>query len=68
MAYGVKPPSFFEKFKPNQMLFNTLINTKRQMLNAFSLHFLHPFTGEEIHLKADLPDDFKILLSLLQNL
>ena len=31
----------------------------RQALHAFSLDFIHPVTGKEMHLEADLPDDMK---------
>jgi 23S rRNA pseudouridine1911/1915/1917 synthase len=64
--YGFKPPSFFEKFAPNEELYQKLTQTKRQMLHAFSLKFQHPFTGEEIALEVNPPEDFQSLLSILK--
>jgi 23S rRNA pseudouridine1911/1915/1917 synthase len=64
--YGLKPPSFFEKFKPNPDLFNSLTNTKRQMLHAFRLNFIHPFTNEEINLQVEPPKDFANLQNLFR--
>ena len=31
----------------------------RQALHAYCLEFIHPITGENMHLEADLPDDMK---------
>lgn len=38
---------------------------KRQALHACSLGFDHPITGEALHFEAPLPDDFKALISAL---
>lgn len=38
---------------------------KRQALHACSLTFSHPQTGEELTFEAPLPDDFKLLLNVL---
>ena len=38
---------------------------ERQALHAFSLDFIHPISGEEMHFEADLPNDFKNALKLI---
>ncbi len=63
--YGIKPPSFFDKFKPNEALYNALTGAKRQMLHAFSLKFTHPVTQQEISLEAPIPSDFEAVLKVL---
>ncbi len=37
-----------------------------QLLHAKSLDFKHPVTGENMHLEAELPEEFKNVLNLLQ--
>jgi 23S rRNA pseudouridine1911/1915/1917 synthase len=67
-SYGLKPPSFFDKFRPSEELYNTLVNTKRQMLHAFSISFIHPFTLNEVNLKVEPPEDFTAMLNILHKL
>ena len=38
---------------------------KRQMLHASYLAFIHPTTGEKVTFKAEVPDDFRELVQLL---
>lgn len=42
------------------------LRVERQMLHARILGFTHPKSGEKIAFEADIPDDFKELLLLLQ--
>ncbi|WP_133130111.1 23S rRNA pseudouridine(1911/1915/1917) synthase RluD [Legionella yabuuchiae] len=42
---------------------NTLQTFKRQALHAYSLSFLHPISHQELTFTIPLPDDFKQLLS-----
>jgi 23S rRNA pseudouridine1911/1915/1917 synthase len=46
---------------------NTIRGFKRQALHAAMLSFHHPITGEELSFEAPLPDDFKLLLTAMQN-
>lgn len=39
---------------------------KRQMLHSEYLEFVHPFTGENIKVKCELPEDYKRLLEELE--
>jgi 23S rRNA pseudouridine1911/1915/1917 synthase len=43
----------------------SLQELKRQALHAWKLSFIHPTTGELLSVEAPLPEDFKSLLSLL---
>jgi 23S rRNA pseudouridine1911/1915/1917 synthase len=36
---------------------------KRQALHACRLHFVHPITGQQIDVRAELPEDMKSLLA-----
>lgn len=45
---------------------NRKSDLKRQFLHAAELKFTHPFTGEEIDLKSDLPNDLKAYLNVLE--
>ncbi len=38
-----------------------------QCLHAGELSFIHPITGEEMHFKAPLPEDFRHLLQILES-
>jgi len=49
----------------SEQLRTTLQAFKRQALHAHSITFLHPETEEELTFNAPLPDDFKLLLNLL---
>ena len=40
----------------------------RQALHAWSLDFIHPVSGEKIHLETDLPKDIKEALKRIQRL
>ena len=51
-----------------QPLTEALTNTKRQMLHAQELGFIHPITNEEIYCRADPPADFQALHNLLKSL
>lgn len=66
--YGTKPPSFFNRYYKYPELMETLIKTNRQMLHAFSLEFVHPFTSKVIKLEEAMPDDFQHLLHLIKKL
>jgi 23S rRNA pseudouridine1911/1915/1917 synthase len=37
---------------------NLILNGKGLYLHAYSLHFVHPFTGEEIMVKSEFPERF----------
>jgi 23S rRNA pseudouridine1911/1915/1917 synthase len=67
LVYGLKPPSFFNKFRGNQELQQILLATKRQMLHAFSLKFAHPITEKEMHFEVNPPEDFQKLLEILKS-
>lgn len=41
-------------------------NVHGQLLHAKSLDFKHPITGKNIHLEAELPEEFKSVLSTLR--
>lgn len=51
----------------SEALQHALQNLKRQALHAWKLSFIHPFTQEELTVEADLPDDFNLLLTLLDD-
>ncbi|MDI9818254.1 MULTISPECIES: 23S rRNA pseudouridine(1911/1915/1917) synthase RluD [unclassified Legionella] len=52
--------------KVSQELRETLSQFQRQALHAFRLSFLHPETEEELTFEAPLPDDFQLLLEMLE--
>jgi 23S rRNA pseudouridine1911/1915/1917 synthase len=57
------------KFKKiNNDFFVKLNKLSGQTLHARTLEFVHPKTKKWISFKSDLPDDFKKLLNLLENL
>lgn len=61
---SVKAPILGDKlYSPSQMEEN--INTKRQMLHARALSFVHPFTNQLIQLIAPLPEDMSETISKL---
>lgn len=43
-----------------------LKSVRRHMLHAYKLQFIHPFTGERISLKAQVPSDFMGVLHYLK--
>ncbi|MFQ3610487.1 MAG: RluA family pseudouridine synthase [Fimbriimonadales bacterium] len=60
---GVRtPPS---DLSPELVL--ALKNLQGQLLHAYQLEFIHPFTHQPIHLEAPLPDDFQQVLTLLSH-
>lgn len=50
-----------------ETLIETLNHFKRQALHAVELDFIHPITKQEIHLRAELPQDFQNLLQVLND-
>ena len=57
------------KFKRiNEEFSSILSNLSGQVLHAKSLGFVHPATNKFLNFESKLPDDFKKLLNLLQNL
>lgn len=44
-----------------------LSNVNRQMLHAYKVRFLHPFTGEKLEIKAPFPEDFKRVETILKS-
>ena len=57
------------KFKKiNEEFFNSFSNLNGQALHAKSLGFIHPSTNKFIYFESKLPDEFKKLLDLLNNL
>ena len=51
---------------------DTMYGTKdedcyRQALHCESVSFIHPVTGEELHLKAEMPEEMKRLMERLRN-
>lgn len=44
---------------------DTILNINRTALHARMIHFLQPFTGEEMEVKAPLPEDFRLALHSL---
>ena len=63
--YGKKNIKFK---KVNQDFLNYLKEIKGQTLHAQTLEFLHPTKKNWVSFKVDLPNDFKKLLNLLNNL
>ncbi len=51
----------FTKYR--QFIENCFALMPRQALHARSLGFVHPTTGENIHIESELPDDFKAVLA-----
>jgi len=47
----------FAKYK--QFVHNCFASCPRQCLHARTLGFIHPLTGEEIHLESEIPDDMQ---------
>ena len=41
--------------------------SKRTMLHAKSIAFIHPFTKKEVKFSVDLPSDIENVLKLLKN-
>lgn len=41
---------------------NASFKAKRQYLHAYSVNFIHPFTGEAMYIKAPLPEDMNSFL------
>ena len=57
------------KFKKlNNEFFIKLSNLSGQALHAKTLEFAHPKTNKWMNFSSDLPDDFKKILNLLENL
>ena len=57
------------KFKKiNNEFFTRLNNLSGQALHAKTLGFTHPFTKKRMNFNSDLPDGFKKILNLLENL
>ena len=67
-VYGdPRPPLTGEKgprMETNPEVVSDIID--RQALHAYSLDFIHPITGEKIHLEADLPDDMNKALEKIR--
>lgn len=47
--------------------FNSLKTVKRHMLHAYSLEFVHPYTGKKVNINAIPPADFMNVLHLLKS-
>ena len=45
--------------------FNEKIGAKRQMLHAYKLVFTHPITGKEMEFTAEIPQDMKKIIKLI---
>ena len=57
------------KFKKiNKEFFDKLNSLSGQALHAKTLEFIHPLTKKWMRFNSDLPDDFKKILKLLENL
>ena len=57
------------KFKKiNNLFFASLNRLSGQVLHAKTLEFKHPKTKKKMSFSSDLPDDFKKMLNLLENL
>ena len=57
------------KFKKiNNEFFMKLNQLSGQALHAKTLEFVHPSTKKWMSFNSDLPDDFKKILKLLENL
>ena len=63
--YGKKNLKFK---KSNSKFLNYLDNLKGQALHAFALGFNHPTKNKWVNFNAQLPEDFKKMLNLLDNL
>ena len=57
------------KFKKiNSQFFAKLKKLSGQALHAKTLEFVHPTTNKWVSFNSELPDNFKIILKLLENL
>ena len=57
------------KFKKiNNDFFNKLNKLSGQALHAKTLEFIHPISNKKMSFNSNLPDSFKNLLNLLENL
>ena len=63
--YGKKNIKFR---KINKEFFDKLNSLSGQALHAKTLEFIHPLTKKWMRFNSDLPDDFKKILKLLENL
>ena len=45
---------------------NALFGTKRQLLHAHKIHFLHPLTGASLYIEAPIPADLQAFISTIQ--
>ena len=63
--YGKKNLKFK---KSNSKFLNYLDNLKGQALHAFALGFNHPTKNKWVNFNTQLPEDFKKMLNLLDNL
>ena len=61
--YG-KPPALPKT--PDPSFLSAIKQFKRQALHAYTLSFEHPVTAENITLEAPLPDDFRLLLDMVE--
>ncbi len=68
-VYGdPRPPLTGEKgprMETNPEIISDIIN--RQALHAACLEFVHPVTGESLHLEAELPEDMKKAISIIED-
>ncbi len=55
----------FAKYK--QFVYNCFALCPRQCLHARTLGFIHPVTGEEIHLESEIPDDMQQVIDRWRN-
>lgn len=53
-------------YGPNIIKEKKLLNIKRQLLHAFELSYICPFTEKNIKIKAQLPDDFLLFKNLIK--
>jgi 23S rRNA pseudouridine1911/1915/1917 synthase len=66
--YGGKSHSFTNLAKKYQDLGKRILaQIERQLLHAYCLRFLHPILEEEVEIIAPIPEDFKVVQSLLWN-
>ena len=54
--------------KVNRVFFEKLKKMKGQALHARTLEFIHPVKKRWVRFKSDIPDDFKKMLDLLENI
>ena len=54
--------------KVNRIFFEKLKKIKGQALHAQTLEFIHPIKKKWVRFKSNIPDDFKKMLDLLENL